>query len=552
MNIANFIQDNAQKYPDKQAVIARASGGFFSFGKSSNQFESCSYDELDKRSNVYANAFVENGITQGTKTLVFVTPNLDFAPIIFALFKVGAIPVFIDPGMGLESMLSCVQSVEAEALIGISKVQYLRNIKRKYFSHIKTVINVDGNFWGTLSLSKIAKNQSNQFEILEKEPSDLAAILFTSGGTGRPKGVEYTMGMFWKQTVMLKEAFRLTPSDKDYPGFPLFSLFTLALGLTTHICDFDASKPAQSNPKKILKDLLEYRITFGAGSPSIWKNVAEHCLKKKQTLPLVKTLALFGAPVRYELLEKLVKVFPNANIYTPYGATECLPVSLTSAHEVLGETKELRLQGKGVCVGYPLKGVEVQIIPMVDEKVENLSITGVLPAGEIGEIIVKSPTTTPGYHLKAEATELIQIKDEQGYWHRMGDVGLIDEWNRLWFLGRKSHVVKTDERMYYPTAVEAIFNEHNEVENCALIEVNGKPALAVLRKDKKISLSIDYQEKFFSELEILGQKYQASEGIQKYVLFEEFPVDTRHNIKIDRKKLSELAHQRLNQEVVES
>ncbi len=552
MNIANFIKDNAEKYPGKQAVIARASGSFFSFGRSGNQFESCSFDELDKRSNVYANSFEGLGIKRGTKTLVFVTPSLDFPAIIFALFKIGAVPIFIDPGMGLEPMLSCVQTVEAEALIGVSKVQYLRNIKRKFFKDIKIVINVDGNFWGTHSLKKLAKGQPNQYEIADKDPKELSAILFTSGGTGTPKGVEYTMEMFWKQTTMLKEAFRLTPNDKDYPGFPLFSLFTLALGLTTHVCDFDASKPAQCNPKKIIKDLLEYKITFGAGSPSIWKNVVEYSLKKKQTFPRIKTLALFGAPVRHDLLGMLIKVFPNANIYTPYGATECLPVSLTSAHEVQGETKAFRLEGKGVCIGYPLKGVEVAIIPQSGENFSSIESVAKLKTGEIGEIVVKSPTATPAYHNNPEATKSIHIPDGDHYWHRMGDIGYLDEWDRLWFLGRKSHVVITASRNYYPKAVEPVFNEHDEIENSALIELEGKAALAVLRKDKKTSLSIDYQEKFYSELEIIGQKFSSTEGIKTFILFEDFPVDSRHNIKIDRKKLASMAFQKLNQEVAES
>ncbi|MCB9092208.1 MAG: AMP-binding protein [Halobacteriovoraceae bacterium] len=550
LNVAHFIAHFSAENPSKQAVVVRKSS-FFNFSSDfEKNFQCISFDELDKRSNVIGNSLESIGITRGTKTLVFVPPGFDFPCIVFALFKIGAVPVFIDPGMGTDNLLKCIEEVGAEALIGISKIHMLRQFKKRFFKNIKILVNVDGTVLGSHSLKKIIKNHHNQLDIVDFQKNELAAILFTSGGTGTPKGVEYTMEMFVRQTFKLKEMFMLTPEDRDYPGFPLFSLFTLAMGMTVYIPEIDASKPSQANPKKVIRDIEENSITFAAGSPSIWKNVADYSKKKKVEVTCLKSLAMFGAPVDGRLIFKLQKIFPNAAIYTPYGATECLPVALISSSMILGETKSMTSKGSGVCVGYPVKGVEIQIIAPSDEVINDIKEAQVLSTGDAGEIIVRSDTATRGYYGDEERTKKIRIADGQTHWHRMGDMGYLDDWGRLWFLGRKDHSFVFETQRFYPASVEAIFNEHPDIENTALIQIEGKPALAVIRKDHKMDLNLGVQEKFFSELEFIAKKHDHTEKILRFMLFEKLPVDTRHNIKIDRIKLGEEAKARLSQKLM--
>ena len=217
----------------------------------------------------------------------------------------------------------------------------------------------------------------------------MAAILFTSGGTGRPKGVVYTHKIYTEQTRLLQELFNLTDSEIDLPCFPLFSLFTLCMGMTSCIPDMNPSQPAKADPQQLIQNIMDNKVTFMAGSPAIWEALGKYCEKNKITLPSVKYLVMFGAPVRNKLHKRFSKILPNGTTYTPYGATESLPVANISGKIILEQTAALTEQGKGTCVGVPVPGVEVSIIEISDDIIENISKAKILKPYEIGEIIVK-------------------------------------------------------------------------------------------------------------------------------------------------------------------
>ena len=245
---------------------------------------------------------------------------------------------------------------------------------------------------------------------------------------------------------------------------------------------------------------------------------------------------MFGAPVRAEIHEIFKKILPNGDTYTPYGATEGLPVSLISGTEILSGLSDLTKQGAGTCIGKPVPGIEIKImkasdIPEVSFIEEN--------QGSIGEIIISGQQVTPAYFEMMDENKKAKIQTENKLWHRIGDIGYFDEKNNLWFLGRKSHRVITDEMTtHYPIRVEAIFNQHPEIRRSALISLskNGQvlPALAIERHDKSIVMT----SKFKSELEALASSSHFTDMISDFFLHSGFPVDVRHNIKIDRLKLS--------------
>jgi acyl-CoA synthetase (AMP-forming)/AMP-acid ligase II len=281
---------------------------------------------------------------------------------------------------------------------------------------------------------------------------------------------------------------------------------------------------------------LDNEVTFVAGSPAIWERVGKFCLDKNIKLPSVKQVVMFGAPVRAEIHEIFKKILPNGDTYTPYGATEGLPVSLISGTEILSGLSDLTKQGAGTCIGKPVPGIEIKImkasdIPEVSFIEEN--------QGSIGEIIISGQQVTPAYFEMMDENKKAKIQTENKLWHRIGDIGYFDEKNNLWFLGRKSHRVITDEMTtHYPIRVEAIFNQHPEIRRSALISLskNGQvlPALAIERHDKSIVMT----SKFKSELEALASSSHFTDMISDFFLHSGFPVDVRHNIKIDRLKLS--------------
>jgi acyl-CoA synthetase (AMP-forming)/AMP-acid ligase II len=501
--------------------------------------------ELEKRINQMACALKQLGIKKGNRVLLFIKPSLDFSAIAFALFKMGAVPVLIDPGMGIKKFLTAVKEVKAHALIGIHIVHILRRLFRSKFSSIKIFISTSPLYLLTPSLPQTALKMGVEFEAEKMQPSDTAAILFTSGGTGKPKGVVYTHEIFIAQTQMLRTEFGLTPDDMDIPGFPLFALFSLAIGMSSCIPEMNPSKPAKANPEKLVMNISDQGATFVAGSPAIWQKVADYCIARNLTLPTIKYLVMFGAPISVELHQKFAKILPNGTTYTPYGATECLPITNMSGTEILKDTRKKTLEGMGTCVGLPVSQVQVEIIPITDQDIAEISEIQFLPAFSKGEIIVKSPVVTPEYFLLPEKTKAAKINDQGKLWHRMGDVGYKDDKGRLWFCGRKAHVVTIGKDTYFPIPVEAVFNQHPEVKRSALVQLNSKqsePGLVIERKDKQVNMSEEQRNLFFAELLKLAARYEHTKSIQKLFLYKDFPVDVRHNIKIDRKLLSKWAN----------
>jgi acyl-CoA synthetase (AMP-forming)/AMP-acid ligase II len=510
VNIAHRIRTQAQKLPEKKAVV---------FGTSSYTFR-----EFEERSNQMANYFVSLGITKGTRTLLFVKPCLDFSVMTFALFKVGAIPVLIDPGMGIRNLLKSVAQVRPQALISLSVVHKLRRVIRSPFATVKIHLSPE-------QISGNIGEFSKTFDPVDVSMDDFSAILFTSGGTGIPKGVEYTHGILNAQTEILQELFSLTPKDTDLPGFPLFALFTLAMGMTSVIPDMDPTKPSQCDPAKLVKNILTHQVTFCAGSPAIWERVGLYCVKNNIQLGSVKYIVMFGAPMRAEIHQLFRKVLPKGDTYTPFGATECLPVSLISGKEVLNKTAALTNRGAGVCIGHAVPNAAIKIINISDIPETVLSE---IPAGTPGEIIVHGPMVTPSYFEMPEETRKAKISFEGKLWHRMGDIGYIDQEKRLWFLGRKAHRVPVKEQTLWPIEIEAIFNQHAEVKRSALVQFHGTPGLVIERRDGNMKMS----PRFFSELLELGRSHERAQLIRDFWLSSAFPVDIRHNIKIDRTKLS--------------
>jgi acyl-CoA synthetase (AMP-forming)/AMP-acid ligase II len=527
VNISSLIEENARTIPNRLATTIQ-----------NGTLKKLTFLELNQRINQICHVLSHNGVKSGDKVLMFVKPDLHFAALTFALFRMGAVPVFIDPGMGLKNILKCAKEVKPRVMLALPLVHLVRMFKSEYFKHVEIFLTTKFNLLGVTNILSNLSAISSDFTAVEPQENSLAAILFTSGGTGIPKGVEYTHKIFYHQTMMLKEMFKLTPNEIDVPGFPLFALFTLAIGMESSIPEMDPSKPAKANPAKLLKTILARQATFIAGSPAIWENLANYCLKHNITLPSVKYVVMFGAPVRIELHEKFQKILPYGTTYTPYGATECLPVSCIAGSEILNVHQEKSLDGAGICVGRAFEGVEILILKRSNDIIASIESSNICAAYEIGEIVVASATVTPRYFQREDQTKLAKIYHNGKVYHRMGDVGYLDHDKNLWFCGRKNHVVDTATKTYYPDCVEIFFNQHPMIEKTALIAYKKNhqtfPALVIERKKGRSHAPQDMHD----HLKQIADLHEKTQGIEHFFFASEFPVDVRHNIKIQREKLS--------------
>ena len=529
-NVSELIQYHATKRPDNVAITAprkKLFGGF--------KYKSITFLEANKKIDQFVLKLQALGVKPQDRVLIFVKPNLDFNLIVFALFRLGAIAIFIDPGMKREYFFKCIKEVKPDALIGISKVHLLRLFYQDIFSTIKIFITMSHLSVLNKSLYHGLKKQLGKVNIYQPKTTELAAILYTSGGTGKPKGVEYGHDIFINQTRMLKTEFSLNSFDIDIPGFPLFSLFTMAIGMNSAIPFMDAAKPAECKPEFLYQNIQDNQATFIAGSTAIWERLADYCLKNKLKIQSVKSVVMFGAPVTLSLHRKFAQILTQGTTYTPYGATECLPVTNVSGKFILSNAAQEIQNGKGVCVGPALEGVKVKIIKQSQDIIKKMSDVEELGAEEIGEIIVNSLNVTKAYFEQEEATQKAKIYDGQKVWHRMGDVGYLDKNGNLWFCGRLKHVVELKNTKLYPIQVENIFNQHPKIKRSALIknEKEQTAALVIERNDKKEEI----ESMFLMDLKNIAQGHEHTKFVTEFYARKNFPVDTRHNIKIDRTRL---------------
>lgn len=550
VNIAERLRESAKLYPHQKAVV-------FPAGRNSQgqvTYTQLTFAQLNEESDRLAKGLIEYGVQPGHRLVLMVRPSLEFIALTFALFKTGAVAVLIDPGMGRSNIFDCLETVEPDGFVAIPIVQAIRVLNRRRFASARLNVTVGGRrwFWGGRTYDELAATLPVGFESARTKATDPAAIIFTSGSTGPPKGVAYEHGMFDAQVQLLQQFYDIKPGEVDLPGFPLFALFNSAMGVTTVIPDMDPTKPAQVDPLKILEAIRDQEVTQAFGSPAIWNRIGRHCEATGEKLGSLRRVLSAGAPVPIHVLDRMLKAFEHddANIHTPYGATESLPVVSISGREVLNETAALSRRGAGTCVGRLFPQVRVRIVEITEGPIRHVNETRELPRGEIGEILVQAPSTTREYFRRPEATELAKVADDDGrFWHRMGDVGWFGDDGRLWFCGRKTHIVEAASGRMFTIPCEAIFNEHPQVFRSALVGVgrkpNQKPVIIVEPEAGEFPESEADLQKLQEELLKLGRASPLTESIDTVLFHRSLPVDIRHNVKIFREKLAPWAEGRL-------
>lgn len=506
-----------------------------------------SFGELDDWVNRATRGFAALGIERGTRTLVMVRPGIDFFVVTFALFRTGAVPVMIDPGMGVSRLVECAAGVDLQAFVGIPLAQWVRILRPAGFRGIDRVVTVGRRMgWSGPTLRELCSGETSSHFRSETTSTDRAAILFTSGSTGPAKGVVYTHGMFGAQIRMIQSTYAMQPGEVDVPTFPLFALFSLAMGMTVVIPEMDASRPAKADPAKIVRAIVDNRATNTFGSPALWRNVAAYCTERRIKLPTLRRVLIAGAPVPLGVIEQLHQVLSaDADVHTPFGATESLPVSSIAGRERLALARSAPLDA-GTCVGSPVADAEVRIIRISDQPIANWSDLLLVAQGEIGEIAVSGPMITHEYHGKPEATTAAKIVDGAIIWHRMGDVGYFDPQGRLWYCGRKSQRVVTVEGTLFTDCVEGIVNSHPQVARSALVGVGRKgEQTPVVVVEPKAGIGLGRSERKALAAEIVRLLREncrfpiANCRLTWDVQFRRsLPVDVRHNAKINRERLA--------------
>lgn len=541
-NLVRHLAPVAHRTPHKRAVVVPA--GRDRYGRVSYTHQT--FSQLLAEVETLTCGLRKIGVTPGMRVILMVRPGLEFLPLTFALFKVGAVPVLIDPGMGRRNLIRCIGGVRAEAFIGIPLAHAIRTLFPRAFRSVRIAVTIGRRWWwGGFDLDAL-RSHGRDCRTAPTAAGDEAALIFTTGSTGPPKGVVYTHGMFEAERELLRELLGITERDVDMPGFILFAIFSLAMGATVVIPDMDPTRPARVDPRRIIEAVENHGVTFCFGSPALWRTVSEYCVDRGVRFPSLTRVVMAGAPVPAYLHERLLdRILPaGADVYTPYGATEALPVTSITGREVLAETVAETRRGKGVCVGRPVAGVDLRVIRISDAPLPRMADLEVLPPGEIGEIIVSGPNVSPRYFELPEKTAEHKIYQDVdavggGFWHRMGDVGYRDADGRLWFCGRKAHRVVTASGTLFTVCCEAVINEHPGVYRSALVGVGDDLSrqTPVLLVEVDAASATGRSKELLEEVREMAAANPVTASIDHFLVHPGFPVDIRHNAKIFREKL---------------
>ncbi len=538
-NVAAALSSQASLQPGVTA-IHYPSGHLLSRKKYSN----CTYAELDNLCNSYARGLETYGIGPGVRTALMLPPGLDFLAVFYALFKCGAIPVLIDPAIGKERLKQCIEEAAPQAFIGSARAQLARRLYGWVGDSCKLL--VTAGRWATFGGVTLKQIQHmgglTSEQIMHRpEPSDMAAILFTSGSTGAPKGVVYRHRHFVAQVELLSSVFNISAGEISMQTFPPFALFDTALGMTTVIPDMDPSRPAKADPERLIAAIEKFEVNSLFCSPALLDLLGRYCEVKGKRLKSINRVMSAGAAVPIQIIRRLEKaVYDDAVIHTPYGATECLPVSNVTNRELNESVQDQMESGEGICVGKPVEANSVLIIKISDIAIDHLDDATQMPPGMPGEILVSGPSCTDAYWQQDAETRMANVQADDGtIWHRMGDAGVLDGSGRLWFLGRISQRIETDSGVLFAEQCEAVFNQHPDLARSAVVGVGAKgrqtPVLCIEVSGKLEPVDV---ERVHYDLLQLAQAFSLTRQIQTVLFHDGLPVDVRHNSKIDRANLA--------------
>ncbi len=544
-NIAARLPELARERPDQIAIRCPGKPGPTGMARYDVTLD---YRTLNARSDAMAAGLAAYGIGRGMRAVVMVRPSPEFFLLMFALFKNGAVPVLVDPGIDKRALKQCLDEAQPQAFIGIGLAHVARLVLR-WAPGAKSLVTVGRRWgWGGTTLAQLeAQGARAPQPMAATDGDDVAAILFTSGSTGVPKGVVYRHRHFVGQVDLLRSAFGMEAGGVDLPTFPPFALFDPALGLTSVIPDMDPTRPAKADPRKLHDAIDRFGVTQLFGSPALIRVLADH----GQPLPGVRRVTSAGAPVPPDVVARFRRLLPDdAQFWTPYGATECLPVAVVEGRE-LENTREATEHGAGTCVGHVVAPNQVRIIAIDDAPLPQWTQVCEVATGVVGEITVAGPTATDSYFNRPQATAAAKINETLAdgstrVVHRMGDVGYFDEQGRLWFCGRKTQRLETAQGPLYTEQVEPVFNTLDGIARTALVGV-GAPGQQVPVLCYELKAGVADSPALQQRLREHALAHPGTARIEHFLPHPGFPVDIRHNAKIGREKLTVWAATRMEQ-----
>ena len=491
---------------------------------------------------------LDAGILPGDRVALLVPPGADLTAAVYACWRVGAIIVVADSGLGPRGLARALRGAWPRHVIGVERgliaARALRIGGRRFAAGPMTASRARllGAECTLAALADRGRAQQRDHGVSLPPlpgPDDEAAVVFTSGATGPAKGVVYRHRQVEANRDALIALYSLTSADRLVAAFAPFALYGPAMGIASAVPDIDVTKPGELDATRLADAVSAVGATLVWASPASLQNVVATAgglgTAQRHGLSSVRLLMSAGAPVPAQLLRDALTLMPGAEAHTPYGMTEVLPVA-----DIDLAGLDAAGPGEGICVGIPVPGAVVGISALDDSG----AATG-LPTDEpgvTGEILVSAPWAKDRYD-RLWATQSRTSRD-QGR-HRTGDVGHLDDAGRLWVQGRLAHVVTTADGPVTPVGVEQRVLALPGVRAAACVGV-GPAGAQVVVVVVVPDLAPARRELLAGPELTLQVRNVAGVPVAAALLRSDLPVDVRHNSKIDRAELSRWATERLS------
>ena len=515
---------------------------------------SLSWQELEQRIAALAAGLQEAGVGPRSRVSLMVPPGVDLTVVLYACLRLGAVVVVADAGLGTRGLSRAVKGATPDFLIGIDKALAAaaalgwpgRRISvRDLPAARRRILAVETSLAFLATRGDLLAGKTPPLEA--PDPHAPAAVLFTSGSTGPAKGVLYTHRRLAAMRDTVAATLGIRPGARLVAGFAPFALLGPALGAVSVTPAMDVTAPRTLTARALADAAAAIDATVVFASPAALRNVlatrgglgrAGH-----EALGRVELLLSAGAPVPEPLLTEVQRLLPRASLHTPYGMTEALPATDVSLEQIRAAEADAAAgtmagAGNGVCVGRPVHGARVAVIPLAADGTApgNDPVT---EAGVTGEILVSAP------HVKETYDRLWLTQRGSARtagWHRTGDVGHFDAAGRLWVEGRLAHVVTAPGTVVTPVGAEQAIERLEDVGLAAVVGVGPSGTQAVVAVVETVPPA---RRAGPAAPPLAGRvreaARQADVSVSAVLVVPAQPTDIRHNAKIDRTRLARWA-----------
>jgi long-chain acyl-CoA synthetase len=433
MNLAELAEANLQKYGEYVSLVFEG--------------RECTNGEQHRASNRLAHALGRIGVGVGDRVAVMLSNCPEVSQSYTAILKVGAVVVPVIFLLGPEEVKHILEDSEARVVITSTDMFWKVEPLVGALPSLRHVVLVDGGGTGPLlSLAEVAERQPDMFTTVERADDEVAVILYTSGTTGRVKGVALSHRNLVSNARAAASLYELSREDWGLAVLPLSHAYGLTVMNAGNLLGTRGVLLRWFNPEEVLQTIQTFKIRSMSCVPTMFVYLLNYPGAEQYDTSSMVSWGSGAAPLPLEIVEPFEKRF-GGRILEGYGLTEATTV--VSAHRL---SMERRLGS----VGKPIPGVEVKVFDDADRE---------LPAGEVGEIRVRGPNVMLGYYRMPEET----ARTIRNGWLHTGDMGRLDADGYLSIVERKKDLIIRGGFNIYPREVEEALYAHPAVAEAAVV-----------------------------------------------------------------------------------